>query len=452
MHSLFSLQLPLLVFVSFQLFGQGDSFPPPPEVEVIYIVLTHVPQFPGCEHLGNKQEKEKCANDELLKFIYENLTYPKAALRQRREGTAIIRLYVEKNGKLSGGEILENPGSGMVEEALRVVNLLKTKGRWSPGPSYTRNVRFMFQLPVEFKLAKDIPLSDRPPLVPVRSTSFAGQASCTWRYKFGGSFELGQEVSQIPLFAGCDTTQSFARQVACSDEVLRAFFQAHFRHPTAEVSMEAPGDFRVNFVVDKKGNAHSIWVDRDPGGGVAAEAIRVTRLMNEEFRWQPARKNGKAYRVDVSIPLCISEKRALKPLLVIPPPPPMPAKYPGIIVPADSLAEPPLFPGCEDLGTYAEKRVCAEAKMQEFLQGNLRYPRKAEKRGVEGTVLASYVVEKNGSVSNAKIIYEPGVGTGKETLRLIDLMNEKGLKFSPGKSGGRSVRVRYLLELEFRLP
>jgi protein TonB len=111
----------------------------------------------------------------------------------------------------------------------------------------------------------------------------------------------------------------------------------------------------------------------------------------------------------------------------------------------------PLFPGCEDLGSYAEKKQCADKKMLEFIYGNIKYPAIARENGVEGMAVVSFVIEKDGSVTDAKVVRNPGAKTGEEALRVVQLMNAKGLKWSPGKQGGRNVRVQFNLPVKFKL-
>ena len=65
------------------------------------------------------------------------------------------------------------------------------------------------------------------------------------------------------------------------------------------------------------------------------------------------------------------------------------------------VEEMPRFAGCEDLeGTIKEKKACADKKMREFVYKNLKYPAIARENGLEGKIVASFIIEKDGSVSN----------------------------------------------------
>jgi periplasmic protein TonB len=131
-----------------------------------------------------------------------------------------------------------------------------------------------------------------------------------------------------------------------------------------------------------------------------------------------------------------------------PPPPPPPPKEEEIFVIAEDM---PRFPGCEDLPSKKEKEECAQKNMLEFIYANIKYPAIARENGVEGTVVVTFVVEKDGSVQNMKVVRDIGAGCGDEALRVVDLMNKKGVKWTPGKQRGKPVRVQFNLPVKFKL-
>ena len=82
-----------------------------------------------------------------------------------------------------------------------------------------------------------------------------------------------------------------------------------------------------------------------------------------------------------------------------------------------------------------------------FLQRNIKYPKAAQEANLEGTVYVSFVVERNGEVSNVKILRGIGYGCEDECIRVVKLMP----KWKPGKNNGRKVRVQYNLPVRFIL-
>ena len=112
----------------------------------------------------------------------------------------------------------------------------------------------------------------------------------------------------------------------------------------------------------------------------------------------------------------------------------------------------PRFPGCEDEGGNNDaKKSCADQRLLSFIYDNIKYPPIASEMDIEGMVVVSFVINKDGSVGDIKILREPGGGLGKETTRIIKLMNKMPKKWTPGKQRGKPVRVRYNLPVRFKL-
>ena len=112
------------------------------------------------------------------------------------------------------------------------------------------------------------------------------------------------------------------------------------------------------------------------------------------------------------------------------------------------VEEMPRFPGCEDQDlTKKEKQDCATNLLLRFLSQNIRYPSIARENGIQGTVVVRFVVERDGSISNAEVMREIGGGCGAEALRVVKSMPQ----WRAGMQQGRAVRVQYNLPVNFRL-
>lgn len=134
-----------------------------------------------------------------------------------------------------------------------------------------------------------------------------------------------------------------------------------------------------------------------------------------------------------------------------PPPPPPPPPKPKVEEIFKVVEQMPRFPGCEDLPSKAEKDQCAQKKLLQFIYKNIKYPAIARENGVEGTVVIQFVVDSDGSIDNAKVVRDIGAQCGQEALRVVELMNSKGLNWTPGKQRGRPVKVQFNLPVKFRL-
>lgn len=86
----------------------------------------------------------------LMKFICDNVKYPKEAEQKKKEGRVIVEMIVEKDGSLSDIKVAKSADPLLDEEALRVVGL--TDKKWTPAKEKGKTVRSKFCLPVTFRL------------------------------------------------------------------------------------------------------------------------------------------------------------------------------------------------------------------------------------------------------------------------------------------------------------
>lgn len=85
--------------------------------------------------------------------------------------------------------------------------------------------------------------------------------------------------------------------------------------------------------------------------------------------------------------------------------------------------------------------------MYAFIQKNLIYPEKAKAEGIEGRVFITFTIEKDGSVSNVKILRGIGGGCEEAAKEVV----EKMPKWKPGTQRGKPVRVQFNLPIKFEL-
>ena len=85
--------------------------------------------------------------------------------------------------------------------------------------------------------------------------------------------------------------------------------------------------------------------------------------------------------------------------------------------------------------------------LSKYLSETLVYPPKAKEKGIQGKVFITFVIEKDGSISNARIIRDIGGGCGEEALRVVKSMP----KWKPAKQRGKTVRQQFNLPVNFSL-
>ena len=87
------------------------------------------------------------------------------------------------------------------------------------------------------------------------------------------------------------------------------------------------------------------------------------------------------------------------------------------------------------------------AGIMQYLSENVRYPATAQENGIQGRVLVRFVINTDGSVTDAKVIRSVDPDLDKEAVRVVSSMT----KWRPGKLNGKAVRVAYTLPIMFRL-
>lgn len=98
------------------------------------------------------------------------------------------------------------------------------------------------------------------------------------------------------------------------------------------------------------------------------------------------------------------------------------------------LQHPPYFPG-------------GEKALQQFLANNIQYPALARQKGIEGNVVVTFVVGKDGGISDIDLVRSIGGGCDEEVFRVVRAMPD----WIPGEADGKPVKVRFTLPVRFRL-
>ncbi|MBK8967468.1 MAG: energy transducer TonB [Saprospiraceae bacterium] len=96
-------------------------------------------------------------------------------------------------------------------------------------------------------------------------------------------------------------------------------------------------------------------------------------------------------------------------------------------------------------------RRCAEAQLLTIVAKNIRYPEEARQNNLEGTVVTSFVIEPTGRISGIKILKDIGGGCGPEAARVLQALDDAGLRWLPAMRDGKPVRMRQAMPLRFRL-
>lgn len=95
---------------------------------------------------------------------------------------------------------------------------------------------------------------------------------------------------------------------------------------------------------------------------------------------------------------------------------------------------PPAFPG-------------GQAGLMKFLSSHVQYPAEAAEMRIQGRVVVTFIIEKDGSISNIKVVRGVSPALDAEAVRVVKSMP----RWAPGEINGKPVRVTYNLPVTFRL-
>ena len=85
--------------------------------------------------------------------------------------------------------------------------------------------------------------------------------------------------------------------------------------------------------------------------------------------------------------------------------------------------------------------------MMKYLADNIKYPVKAEEKKIQGRVVCTFVVERNGSITDVRVVKSVDPSLDKEAVRVVKSMP----KWIPGRANGKPVHVKYTVPVTFRI-
>lgn len=202
-------------------------------------------------------------------------------------------------------------------------------------------------------------------------------------------------------------------------------------------------DATIRFVVERDGSNSNIKIvlvsnQREiQSTYIKQELIRLFRLMP---KWSPATKNGSPVRFQKEMTVALesrTDKQAREKEFKI-------AREKAKIAREednkiyDVVDVNPCFMG-------VSRKFGGDRILSDWIYENRRYPQAAKEKGIKGRVIVTFVIEKNGSVSNVEIVKSLSPECDAEAIRLIKSMP----KWESGKKDGAPVRVRYTLPVIF---
>ncbi|HKM44314.1 MAG TPA: TonB family protein, partial [Dysgonamonadaceae bacterium] len=326
--------------------------------------------------------------ESLTKFFNDNITYPKEAKEKGIKGQVVSSFIVRKDGSIARPQIVQSVAPSLDTETLRVINAMP---KWIPYKEESDIVG------IEYTLRFTFDINDNK--------------DASW-VKIIGVDILGKEEKDETFVIGFKANDKKEK----NDVVARGY--GSMRDATPQAFADKFGDGNPLIIVDdvkmEKGfDVNSIKPDDIESISVLKDASAKASYGNEGEDGVIVIVTKPSYRGKTTAPQ-ISKDAPDEVFVVVENQP----EYPG---------------GMEAL--------------MKFLSENIRYPVEAMKSGKQGRVITSFIINKDGSISDIKIVRGVDPLLDAEAIRVIEMMP----KWKPGTQRGQNVNVRFTMPVVFRL-
>ena len=218
------------------------------------------------------------------------------------------------------------------------------------------------------------------------------------------------------------------------------YMQKEIQYPQEALNKGIGGRVVVQFVVNKDGSITDANVVKSIDPTLDAEALRVVNSMPN---WTPGKQKGEPVRVRFTLPVAFGVSKGGDPASGTP------HTYTKTTIVKKEEApkqettedeivnvpeEIPMFPGGME-------------ELMKFLQKEVKYPKEAQDKGIQGRVVVQFVVNKDGSITDAKVVKSVDPLLDAESLRVVNAMPN----WTPGKDKGEAVRTHFTIPVSFRL-
>lgn len=219
------------------------------------------------------------------------------------------------------------------------------------------------------------------------------------------------------------------------------YLSENLRYPPNAQLKGIEGTVIVAFVVNTNGTTTDIEILRSVGGGCDEEVIRIVQ---GSPKWTPGMQRGTPVRTRMRLPLRFmlggtdtsrgSTEVSLNAVPISPATDGQDSSQEGVALFFDVVDTPPSPVG----GLEAWSRHLSE---------NLTYPTTARMKGIQGTVLVSFIVNTDGTIEEIELVQGIGGGCDEEAIRII----KSSPAWTPGMIKGKAVRTRMKIPLSFKL-
>ena len=223
---------------------------------------------------------------------------------------------------------------------------------------------------------------------------------------------------------------------------LLQFLAKSIKYPVIAQQNGIQGRVTCSFVVGKDGVIRNIEVIRGVDPSLDLEATRVISMMP---KWKPGMQKGKEVSVKYTVPVTfrLQGKEDNNPT-------PLPAGEGDNEITVVGYGEQKSADTSGQVFAIVEKMPQfpgGEKAINEFISKTLQYPVIAQENGIQGKVVCSFIINQDGSVTDAEVVSGVDPSLDREALRIVSAMP----KWTPGTQRGKAVRVKYTMPVTFTL-
>lgn len=236
-----------------------------------------------------------------------------------------------------------------------------------------------------------------------------------------GTDKIVKEPDIDPMFTG-------------GTAAMHKFITSTLNYPKEAIEKNIEGLVVYTFVVEKDGTLSNFNLIHRADPMLDAEALRILKAMPP---WRPAKYKGEAVRAETYVPMYFKinkNRRTAK------------TNSQGSSTAKtdlDIIANEEIFSIVDQMPQYPG----GEKKLTEFLSNRIIYPSQALQNGIEGRILCSFIVAKDGTVSNIEVLQSPDPELSDEAVRVLSMMP----KWNPGINNGEKVNVKCVLPIDFKI-
>lgn len=231
------------------------------------------------------------------------------------------------------------------------------------------------------------------------------------------------------------------------DDEFRNWVVANLKYPKEAADKGIKGRVFVQFIVSKDGSLNKAKVIRGVHPLLDAEALR---LINSSPKWNPGKQRGVAVDVSYTFPITFGDGEEARTIQAQGLKTSNPAQEISnsdekvLYLMDEKVEEEEVFLVVEQMPSFGSGDA---NDFRSWVAANMKYPKEAIEKEIQGRVFVQFIIEKDGTVSNVKIIRSADPILDKEAIRIV----QSSPKWNPGKQKGKVVRVSYTFPITFTL-